>query len=141
MRTLQDCIAFANENQVCYLATVEGDEPRVRAMGFWFADQTGFYFQTATVKEIPAQLEKNPNIEACFYKHAGMLGEMMRVGGAAEFVADPAMKIRVLEERPFLRLLGLTEDSPELVIFRIAHGRAHFWTMADNLKAKEYILF
>lgn len=32
--TIQDCIKFTNENPICYVATVENDQPRVRALGF-----------------------------------------------------------------------------------------------------------
>jgi uncharacterized pyridoxamine 5'-phosphate oxidase family protein len=86
--TIQDCIRFTNENPVCYLATVENDQPRVRTLGFWFADETGFYFQTIMKKEIPRQLQLNPNVEACFYKHEGMIGTMLRISGKVEFVHD-----------------------------------------------------
>lgn len=55
---IQDCIKFTNENPICYLATVEGDQPRVRALGFWFADESGFYFQTAVMKDFYHQLKK-----------------------------------------------------------------------------------
>lgn len=48
---IKDCIKFANETPVCYLATVEGDQPRVRALGFWFADESGFYFQIGAMKD------------------------------------------------------------------------------------------
>jgi pyridoxamine 5'-phosphate oxidase len=138
---IQDCIRFSNENPVCYLATVEGDQPRVRALGMWFADETGFYFQTASVKEFPNQLEKNAKAEACFYKHEGMIGTMLRVAGEAEFVNDPVLKGKVLNDRAFLKEIGLTVDNPALIIFRIAHGQASFWTMANNLKPKEIIKF
>jgi uncharacterized pyridoxamine 5'-phosphate oxidase family protein len=141
MRTIQDCIQFTNENPVCYLATVEGDQPRVRALGFWFADESGFYFQTATLKEIPSQLKKNPKTEACFYKHENALGSMLRIAGEVEFITDRAMKERALADRPFLKNFGLTAESPALVIFRIAHGEAHFWTMENNLSPKEIIRF
>jgi pyridoxamine 5'-phosphate oxidase len=40
---INDCIKFTNENPVCLVATTENDQPRVRALGFWFADETGFY--------------------------------------------------------------------------------------------------
>lgn len=141
MTTLKDCIDFANSNPVCYLATADGNQPRVRALGFWYADATGFYFQTATLKEIPAQIKANPNVEACFYHHEGMIGATMRVAGKAEFVDDRAMKERVLQERGFLKSFGFTPDSPELVIFRICHGQAYFWTMESNLAPKRYIEF
>ena len=41
----EECIKFANENPVSWVATVENDQPRVRALGMWFADERGYYFQ------------------------------------------------------------------------------------------------
>ncbi len=141
MKTIQDCIRFTNENPYCYLATVEGDQPRVRALGFWLADESGFYFQVGGMKPVAAQLRAHPKAEACFYHHEGALGTMLRVGGAVEFMNDRTLKERIMKDRPFLADMGLTVDSPELLIFRIAHGEAHFWTMENNLKPKEIITF
>ena len=137
----QDCIKFANENPICSFATVENDQPRVRLLGFWFADETGFYFQTGTVKEMTNQIKANPKVEACFYKHEGLIGTMLRVAGKVEFLADRSLKEKVINDRPFLKSFGLSADSPGLVIFRISHGQAHFWTMENNLKPKEIITF
>jgi len=138
---INDCIKFTNKNPVCYLATVEGDQPHVRALGFWFADKTGFYFQTSSFKEFPLQLAKNPWTEVCFYKHEGMIGTMLRISGKVEFLNDAKLSRKVLNDRPLLKSFGLTIDSEQLVIFRIAHGEAHFWTMRANLKPKEIIRF
>ena len=138
---IKECIQFANENPLCFLATIEGNQPRVRALGFWFADETGFYLQTGEVKEVYRQLKKNPKTELCFYHHEGTIGKMLRIAGEVEFMEDRALKERVLRERPFLKSFGLTVDSPGLIIFRIAHGKAHFWTMEDNLKPKVFIEF
>jgi pyridoxamine 5'-phosphate oxidase len=136
-----DCIRFANENPLCFLATAEKDQPRVRALGFWFADETGFYFQSSAIKSFCSQLKENPKTEACFYKHSNIVGSTMRVSGTVEFVNDRALKERAITDRPFLKDFGLTADSPGLIIFRIAHGQAHFWTMENNLKPKEIINF
>ncbi len=136
-----DCIDFANENKICFLATLEGDQPRVRALGFWFADETGFYFQTGDMKSMYLQLKEHPKTEVCFYKHDGSIGSMMRIAGEVEFLQDLALKEKVLRERPFLRTFGLTVNNPGLIIFRIAHGKAHFWTMENNLKPKHIICF
>ena len=138
---IHDCIKFTNENPVCYLATVEDDQPRVRALGFWFADESGFYFQTGAVKEFPHQLKQNPKTEVCFYKQGGISGTTLRISGKVDFIDDMKLKEKVLIDRPFLRNFGLTADSPGLIIFRIAHGRAHFWTMEKNLQPKEIIEF
>jgi pyridoxamine 5'-phosphate oxidase len=138
---IKECIKFTNTNPFCYLATSEGNQPHVRALGFWFADTTGFYFQTGDNKEFYRQLKVNPRTEVCFYRHEGTIGTMLRIAGEVEFLDDLGLKERVLRERPFLKEFGLTIESPGLIIFRIAHGKAHFWTMENNLKPKEYIDF
>ena len=138
---LNECIKFANANPVCYLATAENDQPRVRALGFWFADETGFYFQTSTVKEFSSQLKKNPKTEVCFYHHENPIGTMLRVAGEVEFLDDLKIREKAISDRPFLKSFGITVESPRLFLFRIAHGQAHFWTMENNLKPKEIIEF
>jgi pyridoxamine 5'-phosphate oxidase len=140
---IKNCIDFANEVRLCFLATAEDDQPRVRALGFWYADETGFYFQTGAVKAFYGQLLKNPKTEVCFHKHNGpkSTGTTLRIAGEVEFLNDRALKEKVMAERPFLAGFGLNADSPNLIIFRIAHGQAHFWTMEDNLKPKEIIEF
>ena len=66
---------------------------------------------------------------------------MLRISGKVEFLNDIVLKEKVLNDRPFLKSFGLTIESPGLIIFRIAHGEAHFWTMQNNLKPKEFIQF
>jgi len=139
---LKDCIKFANETPVCYLATAEGDQPRVRALGFWFAYETGFYFQIGAVKDMYGQLQKNNKVEACFWQpDEESTGTMLRVAGEIEFIEDPELKKKVIKDRPFLKEFGLTVNHPGLVIFRIARGEAYFWTMETNFEPKEFIKF
>jgi len=140
--SIKDCIKFANENPLCYLATTEGDQPRVRALLFWYADETGFYLQTGSMKELVPQLKKNPLAEICFYRQEGMIGTMLRVCGAVEFLEDRELKAKALKDRPFLKGLGMASpDDPKLVLLRIPKGVAYFWTMKNNLSPKEYIKF
>lgn len=139
---INDCIKFANETPVCYLATVDGDQPRVRAMGFWFADETGFYLQFGAVKDMYGQMQENSKVEICFWQpEEESTGTMLRVAGEVEFVDDPGLKKKVLEDRPFLKDFGMTFDDPGLIIVRIAHGESYFWTMETNFDPKEYIKF
>jgi len=77
----------------------------------------------------------------CFYKQEGMIGTMLRVAGKVEFLSDRSLKEKVLVDRPFLKDYGVTVDSTRLVLFRIGHGEAHFWTMENNVKPKEIITF
>lgn len=138
---MKDFINFANENPICFLATAEGDQPRVRALGFWYADETGFYFQTGAAKDLFRQLQSNPKTEVCFFRQGPLAGAVLRVSGSVEFLDDIQLKKKVMKERPFLKDLGLSANSPELVVFRISHGEAHFWGMDTNLKPKEIIRF
>jgi pyridoxamine 5'-phosphate oxidase len=138
---IKDCIKFANDNPVCYLATVEGDQPRVRALLFWFADKTGFYFQSGTFKEHVDHLKINPKAEACFYNNDPKDSVMLRVAGKVEFLDNEKLKRKAFEDRPFLQDMGLTSDDMRFVIFRIPKGEAYFWTLETNFSPKYKILF
>ena len=131
-----DCVKFANENPVTYIATVDGDQPRVRAFAMWFADETGFYYHTGTPKAVWQQLTKNPKVELCFYA-PGDAGEMMRVAGEIEVVEDPALKERLVRERSWLLQIVSGPADPKLAVFRVAHGEAYFWTMEYNMREAE----
>lgn len=137
----KDCIDFANENAVAWLATSEANQPHVRAMAMWYADETGFYFQSTTMKELVNQIIENPKIEIAFFKPDEGTGTMLRITGEAEIIDNIKMKEKCLEERPFLKDLGLNADSDKLFIFKILHGKAHFWRMETNLDPKEIIEF
>lgn len=137
----EDCVKFANENPIAWIASVEKDQPRVRAFGMWFADETGFYFQTATIKEIVAQLQANPQVEFAFYQPDDMSGTMLRVSGPVEFLEDPELKKKVINDRPFLKEFGMTPQDERLVIFRVSKGEAHFWNWESNLLPKDIIKF
>ena len=134
----QDVVKFANDNLVCYLATTEGDQPRVRALRMWYADDKGFYFHTESVKSICKQLKSNNKVELCFFDPGSDGGRMMRVAGKVEFVDDLALKNKVLTDRPFLKAIGIKgPENPLLVIFRVFTGEAYFWTRANNMKETE----
>ena len=131
--SLKEYADFANENKTCYLATAEGDQPRVRAMGMWFADETGFYFQAQAVKALYGQLQKNPNVEVYF--NTKDFSKAMRVSGKMKIVEDLELKARCIKERPFVKNFGIAEpNNPLLAVFHLYTGEAYFWTMADNMK-------
>jgi uncharacterized pyridoxamine 5'-phosphate oxidase family protein len=134
-----DCIKFANENPACYLATTDGDQPRVRGFLNWFSDATGYYFHTAATKQVYKQLKSNPKIEVCFFNpdNPPGVGTMMRMAGEVEFVEDSELRSRLLEERPFLKAFVSGPDDQVLQIFRIYTGEAHFWTMENNMRESE----
>ena len=79
-----ECIRFANENPVAWVATSDGSQPRVRPLQMWFADPTGFYFQTRTIKDLYRELKKNPRVVIGFWKSGETGGTVLRVAGQIE---------------------------------------------------------
>jgi pyridoxamine 5'-phosphate oxidase len=136
----QDCIEFANDNTLGYFGTEENGQPRVRPIRMWFADESGFYFQAMTVKALCNQLQKNNKVEVCFYdpEAAAPIGKVLRVAGEVQFVDDVGLKKKVLEDRPFLKNMGIENpEDPRLVILKIHKGEAFFWTMENSMRESE----
>ena len=136
---LKDCIKFATENPVCYLATAEGDQPRVRTFLLWYADESGFYFVPTGQKEVTKQLQQNPKLEVCFYNNAADAADwkQMRVTGEIEFLEDEENLEKAYQNRSFLDdILGFSVR-PLVRPCRIPTGEAFFWTLGDNLKESE----
>ena len=57
---------FLKEAETYYLATVEGDQPRVRPFGTAHIFEGKLYIQTGKVKEVSKQIHANPKVEICF---------------------------------------------------------------------------
>lgn len=132
----QECVKFANEHPVCYLATMDGDQPRVRALLMLSADENGFAFTTFSPKQVSSQLKANPKTEVCFYNNPAELGDakQMRVTGAVEFLGDEQTLEKAYQTRAFLEQMAGRPLKPLTEVFRISTGEAHFWTLADVLK-------
>lgn len=135
----KEILLFANQNPSSWMATSEGDQPHVRGMLLWFADETGFYYHTATAKSLSGQIQKNPNIEVAFGRKMDKPDfEMLRVTGTVEIVKDAALEERLKQERPWLwgNITNSKVDT-EVVIFRIVNATAYIWSMAWNVREQE----
>lgn len=134
--SFQECIEFITENPGCALATMDGEQPRVRGMIPLWTREDGIYFTTAGSKNLYSQLIANPKVELCFMRLNPLKG--LRVTGEVEIIKDIEVKSKALEERSFLKALGLERaDDPNFILFRVAHGEAHFWKWENNLREAE----
>jgi len=136
---IQDCITFATENPVCYLATADGDQPKVRTWLLWYADESGFYFVGIDGKEVTKHLEKNPKVELCFFNNAPepQDWEHMRLMGEIEFLNTEEILSKAYEARSFLDDIVGQSVKPLVRPFRVYTGEAHFWTLKGFLKEPE----
>jgi len=142
---IDEFIHFAKDNPVCYLATCDKHQPRVRAVLLFFADKTGFYFGTLSPKDMCKQMKKNPKVEVCFYNnpHDFAQAKQMRISGEVEFVNDPRLIHRLHEERLFLDDMAGKNLEEYSVVFKVIAGDIHFWTISDvmNEKQLEHLAF
>ena len=82
MEGIEKVCQFLEEAGTYYLATVEGDQPRVRPFGTILLCDGKLYIQTGKVKDVSKQLAANPKAEICAFKD----GKWLRVCG--ELVSD-----------------------------------------------------
>jgi len=131
-----EIIDFLNANPTCYLATVEGNKPRVRAMGMVKADENGIIIETGTFKDVYKQMSANPNVELCFFN--AEQGMQIRVSGAVEPVDDRKLKDEIIAMRPFLKQRVEEGGYEAMGVFRLK-GSAYVWSFKTNLDPKTYV--
>lgn len=132
---MKEVLEFANQNSNCWFATCVDNKPYVRGMWMWFADETGFYFHTASSKRMCAQIKKNPNVALAFIRNANdsVKFSTLHVEGVAEEMHDKKLFDRLFEDRHWLwdNIVRAGVDA-EVVIYRVAHGKAYIWDMTMN---------
>lgn len=82
MSGIEKTCAFLKEAGTYYLATADGDQPRVRPFGTANIFEGKLYIQTGLVKNVAKQMAANPKIEICAFHN----GTWVRI--AAEAVLD-----------------------------------------------------
>ncbi|MBR4887694.1 MAG: pyridoxamine 5'-phosphate oxidase family protein [Clostridia bacterium] len=83
---MKEVYEFLKNAGTYYLATVEGDQPRVRPFGTVDIFEDKLYIQTGKVKPVAHQMKQNPKVEIC----AMFEGKWIRV--AAEAVLDERLE-------------------------------------------------
>ena len=130
----EEMFKLMNENPVFHLATMDGDQPRVRGMLLFRADEEGIIFHTASTKDVFAEIMKDPKVELCFQGQ----GSQIRVTGVLEQVNDENLKNEIYNHpsRKFLQAWKENGIDGLLRIFRLKNGTAVEWTMATNFEQK-----
>ena len=104
---------FLKECGVYYLATVDGNKPKVRPFGTAEIFEDHLYIQTGKNKNVFKQIEKNPNVELCAFKD----GRWIRVSG--ELIADDRVEAKkdMLDKNPNLRGMYDENDDNTIVLY------------------------
>ena len=117
MENVEKVCQFLDDAQTYYLATVEGDQPRVRPFGTALVYNGKLYIQTGKVKNVSKQLAANPKAEICAFKD----GKWLRLSGELINDDDRAVKVAMLEKMPSLkRMYSADDDNTQVLYFRNA---------------------
>ena len=118
---MQRVLNFLKEAGTYYLATIDGDQARVRPFGTVNEFEGKLYIQTGKVKDVSKQLHQNPKAEICAFKD----GEWLRVAGT--FVEDDRREARVAMLEAYPSLQGMySADDGNTEVFYIKDATATF---------------
>jgi uncharacterized pyridoxamine 5'-phosphate oxidase family protein len=123
---MNEVLNFLAESKTFYLATVEGNKPKVRPFGFVMEFEGKLYFGTNETKPSFRQLTENPNIEI---STANTNNEWLRLSGKAVFDYRPEVKARAFEVAPYLSDMYGSPDSPVLALFYVENVEAIFCSL------------
>ena len=106
-------LKFLKDAETYYLATVEGDQPKVRPFGTAHIFEGKLYIQTGKVKDVSKQLHQNPKAEICAFKN----GEWLRVSG--KLIEDNRNEARqsMLDAYPSLQKMYKADDGNTEVFY------------------------
>ena len=122
---METVLQFLKDAETYYLATVEGNQPRVRPFGTAHIFEGKLYIQTGKVKDVSKQLHANPKAEICAFKG----GEWIRVAG--ELVEEDRVEARqsMLDAYPSLQKMYAADDgNTEVFYFKNATATISVFT-------------
>ena len=127
MENIERVEKFLKDAETYYLATVDGDQPRVRPFGTAHIFEGKLYIQTGKVKDVSKQLMANPKAEICAFKD----GEWIRVAG--ELIEDDRVEARqsMLDAYPSLQNMYQADDG-NTQVFYFKNGTATISAFTHN---------
>ena len=124
---MKEVQAYLKECGAFFIATVDGDQPRVRAFGVSEIIDGRLYIMTGKVKDVFKQMAANGKFEICALKPSG--SEWMRVSGTLVNDETLSVKETFLERNPSLKAMYKADDDNMAVLF-ITNGVARFCSFA-----------
>lgn len=130
---MEEVYEFLKKCETFYLATEEGDQPRVRPFGAINIFEGKLYIQTGKVKNVSKQMQANPKVEICGF----MDGKWVRV--AAKVVRDDRReaKVSMLDANPMLKNMYSADDDNTEVLY-LENAKATFSSFTEPQRVVEF---
>jgi uncharacterized pyridoxamine 5'-phosphate oxidase family protein len=124
---------FLKSAGVYYLATIDGNKPRVRPFGTAEIFEDKLYIQTGKSKDVFKQIESNPNVEICAFKD----GKWIRVSGNLILDDRREAKKDMLDKNPSLREM-YNEDDDNTAVLYFEHATATISSFTEESVTFEF---
>ena len=111
---------FLNEAKVFFLATVDGDKPKNRPLGFHLLKDGKIYFGVGDFKDVYKQMMKNPFVEIV----ALVETDFLRYYGKVVFEEDYTLGQSIVAGNEFLQGIYNDETGFKLGIFHLEEATA-----------------
>ena len=130
---MEEVQKFLKECGIYYLATMDGDQPRVRPFGTAEIFEGHLYIETGKRKDVFKQIEKNNKVEICGFKD----GKWIRVSG--KLVLDDRIEAKkdMLDKNSELRSMYSELDDNTAVLY-FESGQAVISSFTDEAKVIKF---
>ena len=130
---MEEVYEFLKKCGTFYIATVEGDQPRVRPFGVVNIFEGKLYIQTGKVKNVSKQMQINPKVEICGF----MDGKWIRLEGIVRRDDRYEAKADMLDNNPVLKnMYSADDDNTEVLYFEKA--KATFCSFTEAPRVVEF---
>src|SRR5262247_1418588 len=116
-------LAVLKADRFPYLATIDGDQPRVRPVSPVRTDGFTVYVANLRAYHKTAEIEANPKVELCYLDDHH---DQVRLTGVAEVVSDRALLQEIWDANSLLRQYLGSLDNPQLIVYRIRPVQVRF---------------
>lgn len=113
MGNIERVCDFLKESGTYYLATTDGDQPRVRPFGTAHIFEDKLYIQTGKSKDVAKQILANPKVEIS----AMVKGDWIRLSGELKLDDRYEAKKSMLDAYPALQKMYSAEDDNTAVFY------------------------
>ena len=122
-RVTELALAVVNADRFPHLATIDGDQPRLRPVSPVRTDRFTVYVANLRGYHKTAEIAANPKVELCYLDDRH---DQVRITGVAEVVTDRALLQEIWDANPLLRRYLGSLDNPELIVYRVRPNRVRF---------------
>jgi len=127
---MEEVYEFLKKCGTFYIATIDGNKPRVRPFGVVNIFENKLYIQTGKVKNVSKQMQVNPNVEICGF----MDGKWIRLEGKVIRDDRYEAKASMLDANPVLKsMYSADDDNTEVLYFENAKATFCSFTEAPRI--------